>query len=93
MNAFLAEQTEKQARLRQLRVGQAAVKTREVAVQCPVQTEPIQTAEAAVQMDYPAADIMEDLKRQVDSLSKIVAELTQFKARETLKPTPSPFSD
>ena len=93
MNTFLAEQAEKQTRLRQLRVGQAVVKTKEVSVQCAVQTEPKQTAEAAVQTDFPAADIMEDLKRQVDSLSKIVEELTQFKAQETLKHTPSPFSD
>ena len=93
MNTFLAQQAEKQTRLRQLRVGQAVVKTKEVSVQCAVQTEPKQTAETAVQTDFPAADIMEDLKRQVDSLSKIVEELTQFKAQETLKHTPSPFSD
>ena len=93
MNTFLAEQAEKQTRLRQLRVGQAVVKTKEVSVQCANQTEPKQTAEAAVQTDFPAADIMEDLKRQVDSLSKIVEQLTQFKAQETLKHTPSPFSD
>lgn len=36
---------------------------------------------------------MEDLKKQVSSLSKIVAELTQFKAKETATPTLPPFCD
>lgn len=87
LNVLIAEQTEKQARLKELRVGQTIVTTVEVSVQ----SEPKQTAEAAVQTDLP--DIMEDLKKQVSCLSKIVAELTQFQAKETATPTPPPFSD
>ena len=80
LNAFLVEQAEKQARLKQKRVGQA-MHTREVAVQC---ANSRQTSEAAVQTDIP--DIMEDLKEQVKSLTKIVAELTELKA--TVNPDP-----
>ena len=80
LNAFLVEQAEKQARLKQKRVGQA-MHTREVAVQCGNSR---QTSEAAVQTDIP--DIMEDLKEQVKSLTKIVAELTELKA--TVNPDP-----
>ena len=37
-------------------------------------------------------DIMEDLQKQVASLTNIVAELTEFKAKQTLRPTPSTSS-
>ena len=87
LNVLIAEQTQKQARLKELRVGQTIVKTRDVSVQL----EPRKTVDAAVQTDFP--DIMEDLKKQVSSLSKIVAELTQFKAKETATPTLPPFCD
>ena len=59
------------------------VQTRKVAVQ----SETHKTAGAAVQTDFP--DIMEDLKKQVARLTNIVAELTEFKAKQTLRPTPS----
>lgn len=49
--------------------------TKEVAVQC---ANSRQTSEAAVQTDFP--EIMEDLKEQVESLTKIVVELTELKA-------------
>ena len=55
--------------------------TREVAVQCENSR---QTSETAVQTDFP--DILEDLKEQVKSLTKIVAELTELKA--TVNPDP-----
>ena len=55
--------------------------TREVAVQC---ANSRQTSEAAVQTDIP--DIMEDLKEQVKSLTKIVAELTELKATVNTNP-------
>ena len=78
LNTLVAEQAEKQARLKQLRLDKAVVQT--------VQSETRQTADAAVQTDFP--DIMEDLKKQVASLTNIVAELTEFKAKQTLRPTP-----
>lgn len=80
LNAFLAEQAGKQARLKQKRVRQA-MHTRDVAVQ---RANSRQTSEAAVQTDFP--DIMEDLKEQVKSLTKIVAELTELEA--TVNPNP-----
>lgn len=83
LNALVAEQAEKQARLKQLRVEKAVVQTRKVAVQ----SETRQTADAAVQTDFP--DIMEDLKKQVASLTNIVAELTEFNAKRASRPTPS----
>ena len=79
LNTLVAEQAEKQARLKQLRLEKAVVQT--------VQSVTCQTADAAVQTDFP--DIMEDLKKQVASLTSIVAELTEFKAKLTLRPTPS----
>ena len=79
LNTLVAEQAEKQARLKQLRLDKAVVQT--------VQSETRQTADAAVQTDFP--DIMEDLTKQVASLTNIVAELTEFKAKQTLRPTPS----
>lgn len=82
LNTLVAEQAEKQARLKQLRLDKAVVQT--------VQSETRQTADAAVQTDLP--DIMEDLKKQVASLTNIVAELTEFKAKQTLRPTPSTSS-
>ena len=83
LNALVAEQAEKQARLKQLQVEKAEVQTRKVAA--PSETR--QTADAAVQTDFP--DIMEELKKQVASLTNIVVELTEFKAKQTLRPTPS----
>ena len=82
LNTLVAEQAEKQARLKQLRLDKAVVQT--------IQSETRQTADAAVQTDFP--DIMEDLKKQVASLTNIVAELTEFKAKQTLRPTPSTSS-
>lgn len=79
LNTLVAEQAEKQARLKQLRLEKAVVQT--------VQSEKCQTADAAVQTDFP--EIMEDLKKQVASLTNIVAELTEFKAKLILRPTPS----
>ena len=83
LNVLLAEQAEKQARLKQLRVEKAEVQTRKV----PAPSETRQTADAAVQTDFP--DIMEELKKQVASLTNIVADLTEFKAKQTVRPTPS----
>ena len=79
LNALVAEQAEKKARLKQLRAKKAEVHKRRVAVP----SETCQTADAAVQTAFP--DIMEDLKKQVASLTNIVAELTEFKAEQTLR--------
>ena len=57
LNALVAEQAEKQARLKLLQVEKSMVQTRKVAVQ----SETHKTAGAAVQTDFP--DIMEDLKK------------------------------
>jgi len=57
------------------------VQTRKVAVQL----ETHQIADAEEQMDFP--DIMEDLKKTSGKLTNIVAELMEFKAKQTLRPT------
>lgn len=78
LNTFLAEQAQKQARLMQHRVEKNR-QTKDVAIQCKRSPR---TVEVAVQTDIP--DIMEDLREQVKSLTKIVAELTEMKAREKI---------
>ena len=57
--------------------------TTDIAIQPPRSP---QTVEAAVQTDIP--DIMEELRDQVKSLTKIVAELTEMKAREKVPSLP-----
>ena len=84
LNTFLAEQAEKEAHLKQQRFGKTK-QTHDVAVQCACSRE---TSDVAVQTDLP--DVMEDLKEQVRSLSKIVADLTELKAKEQL---PIPLCD
>ena len=74
LGTFLAEQTEKQAKLKQQR-ARPAIKRREVAIQC--ETDVKQRSDAAVQTDLP--DVMEDLKQQVKNLTNIVAQLTEMK--------------
>lgn len=86
LNALVAEQAEKQARLKQLRVEKAVVQARKVAVQSETR-QTADAADAAVQTDFP--DIMEDLNKQVASLTNIVAELTEFKAKWASRPTSS----
>ena len=78
LNALLAEQAEKQARLKQLRVEKAEVQTRKV----PAPSETRQTADAARQTDF--RDIMAELKKQVASLTNIVADLTESKQTDRL---------
>ena len=78
LNTFLAEQAQKQARLMQHRVEKNR-QTKDVAIQY---TRSPRTVEVAVQTNIP--DIMEDLREQVKSLTKIVAELTEMKAREKI---------
>ena len=84
LNALLAEQAETEARLKQQRVMKTR-QTTDVAVQCGCSQ---QTSDAAVQTELP--DVMEDLKGQVRSLTKIVEELTELKAKERL---PIPLRD
>ena len=84
LNTFLAEQAEKEARLKQQRVVKTK-QTHDVAIQCACSRE---TSDVAVQADLP--DVMEDLKEQVRSLSKLVADLTELKAKEQL---PIPLCD
>ena len=82
LNTFLAEQAQKQARLKLQRVEKNR-HTEDIAIQC--ERSP-QTGEVAVQTDIP--DIMEELRDQVKSLTKIVAELTEMKAREKITSLP-----
>ena len=82
LNTFLAEQAQKQARLKLQRVEKNR-QTEDIAIQC--ERSP-QTVEVAVQTDIP--DIMEELRDQVKSLTKIVAELTEMKAREKVTSLP-----
>ena len=86
LNTFLAEQAQKQARLK-LQRAEKNRQTEDIAIQC---TRSPQTVEVAVQTDIP--DIMEELRDQVKSLTKIVAELTEMKAREKVTCLPV-FSD
>ena len=79
---FLAEQAQKQARLKLQQVEKNR-QTEDIAIQC--ERSP-QTVEVAVQTDIP--DIMEELRDQVKSLTKIVAELTEMKAREKVTSLP-----
>lgn len=82
LNTFLAEQAQKQARLKLQRVEKNR-QTKDIAIQ---HTRSPRTVEVAVQTDIP--DIMEDLQDQVKSLTKIVAELTEMKAREKIPSLP-----
>ena len=82
LNTFLAEQAQKQARLKLQRVEKNR-HTEDIAIQC--ERSP-QTGEVAVQTDIP--DIMEELRDQVKSLTKIVAELTEMKTREKVTSIP-----
>ena len=82
LNTFLAEQAQKQARLKLQQVEKNR-QTEDIAIQC---TRSPQTVEVAVQTDIP--DIMEELRDQVKSLSKIVAERTEMKAREKVTSLP-----
>ena len=84
LNAFLAEQAEKEACLKQQQFVKNSQIT-DVAVPCPCSQ---QTSDVAVQTDLP--DVMEDLKEQVRSLTKIVAELTELNAKER---SPIPLCD
>lgn len=59
--------------------------THDVAVQCACSRE---TSDVALQTDLP--DVMEDLREQIRSLSKIVTDLTELKAKEQL---PIPLCD
>ena len=74
LGTFLAEQTEKQAKLKQQR-ARPTIKSREVAIQC--ETDVKKRSDAAVQTDL--SDVREDLKQQVKNLTNIVAQLTEMK--------------
>ena len=82
LNTLLAEQAQKQARLK-LQQAEKNRQTTEIAIQPPRYPR---TVEVAVQTDIP--DIMEELRDQVKSLTKIVAELTEMKAREKVPSLP-----
>ena len=82
LNTFLAEQAQKQARLKLQRVKKNR-QTKDIAIQ---HTTAPRTVEVAVQTDI--RDIMEDLRDQVKSLTKIVAELTEMKAGEKIPSLP-----
>ena len=86
LNTFLAEQAQKQAHLKLQRVEKNK-QTEDVAIQ---RTRSPQTIEVAVQTDFP--DIMDELRDQVKSLTRIVAELSEMKARGKV-PSPPVLSE
>ena len=83
LHAFLAEQQERQVNLKQQRENKMVhdlpkSKTRDASVQfAPVQR---QSANAGVQIDL-SGDVVQELKEQVLNLTKIVSELTAYKAQ------------
>ena len=82
LNRFLTEQAQKQAHLKLQHVEKKR-QTTDIAIQPPRSPR---TVEVAVQTNIP--DVMEELRDQVKSLSKIVAELTKMKAREKVPSLP-----
>lgn len=83
LNAFLTEQEERQVRLKQQQENKKVheppkAKTRDASVQfAPV---PRQSTDAAVQTEF-SGDVVQELKEQVLNLTKIVSELTTYKAQ------------
>ena len=83
LHAFLAEQQERQVNLKQQRENKKVhdlpkAKTRDASVQfAPVRR---QSADAVVQTDF-RGDVVQELKEQVLNLTKIVSELTAYKAQ------------
>lgn len=71
---FLAEQQERERQLKQ----QRAPKSKDSSIQCSREScvVPSETADVAVQTDLK--DVMDDLKEQVKTLTKIVADLTSL---------------
>ena len=77
---MLAERDEKQARLKTQR--SVPTKTKDTAIQCKIARK---SAEVAVQTDPDPdqTDVMKELKEQVKILTKIVADLTTLKYKES----------
>ena len=83
LHTFLTKQEERQVRLKQQRENKKVhdppkAKTRDASIQfAPVLR---QSADAAVQTDF-SGDIVQELKEQVLNLTKIMQELTTYKAQ------------
>lgn len=90
----MAEQTEREERLKQQRLSKEKAKksSKEAAIQCDRQetADSKLTLEVGVQTDL-TADVMEDLREQVRQLTKIVADLTALKAGDERKETSTPL--
>lgn len=80
LQTFIAEQEERQARLKQQRAPRP--KSKHAGVQCDWDNAvaPRQTSDVAVQTDF--VDVMEDLREQVRNLTQIVAELAALKSQK-----------
>ena len=83
LHAFLAEQEERQVRLKQQREHKKVrdppkAKTTDASIQCALVQ--MQSADAAVQTDL-SGDVVQELKEQVLNLTKIASELMTYKAQ------------
>ena len=73
LNQFLAEQQKREAKRRQ----RQATGRREIGIQCDKGNPAVKTADATVQTDF--VDVMDELRKQVQDLKQVVAELTALK--------------
>ena len=73
LNQFLAEQQKSEARRRQ----QQATGRREIGIQCDKGNPAVKTGDATVQTDF--VYVTEELRKQVQDLKQVVAELTALK--------------
>ena len=83
LHVFLAEQEERQVRLKQQRENKKVLdppkaKTRDASIQCaPVQRHSV---DAVVQTDF-SGDVVQELKEQVLNVTKLVSELMTYKVQ------------
>ena len=73
LNQFLAEQQKREAQRRQ----RQATGRREIGIQCDKGNPAVKTADATVQTDFE--DVTDELRKQVQDLKQVVAELTALK--------------
>ena len=73
LNQFPAEQQKREAQRRQ----RQATGRREISIQCDKGNPAVKTTDATVQTDF--VDVMDELRKQVQDLKQVVAELTALK--------------
>lgn len=80
LQALIAEQEAKQARIKQQRTPKS--NSKDASIQCDQKeaVAPSETSDVAVQTDF--VDVMGDLKEQVKNLTQIVAELTALRSQK-----------